>query len=134
MNGKSSRRKGHDFERLVVRLLRELGADNVERHLEYQPGQGRYDVSYDSGDRQLTVSCKTGKQVPVEAYRFLLCNFDWERDRIHRVNMDHEMRLIYETSYQQGCEWITKALGGCDELWLKRPGWPIVVVSRVRRK
>lgn len=51
-SGRTSRRKGHQFERDIVNAL----GDGAKRVLEYQEGLG-YDVEYE----RLRIQCKRGK-------------------------------------------------------------------------
>lgn len=59
--GKTARRKGHNFEREVAKMLR-VYFPNAKRQLEYQEGVG-FDIA-DVGD--LSVQCKVGKSFKIE--------------------------------------------------------------------
>jgi hypothetical protein len=59
--GKTSRRKGHNFEREIAKLLRQY-YPNAKRQLEYQDGVG-FDIA-ETGD--LSVQCKVGKSFKIE--------------------------------------------------------------------
>jgi hypothetical protein len=59
--GKTSRRKGHNFEREIAKLLRQY-YPNAKRQLEYQEGVG-FDIA-ETGD--LSVQCKVGKSFKIE--------------------------------------------------------------------
>lgn len=60
-SGKTSRTKGHNFEREVANLLKTY-YPNAKRQLEYQEGLG-YDIQ-NTGD--LSVQCKIGKSFKIE--------------------------------------------------------------------
>lgn len=60
-SGKTARRKGHNFEREVAKLLRQY-YPNAKRQLEYQEGVG-FDIA-ETGD--LSVQCKVGKSFKIE--------------------------------------------------------------------
>ena len=60
-SGKTSRTKGHNFEREVAKLLRQY-YPNAKRQLEYQEGVG-FDIA-ETGD--LSVQCKVGKSFKIE--------------------------------------------------------------------
>lgn len=60
-SGKTSRTKGHNFEREVAKLLR-IYYPNAKRQLEYQEGVG-FDIA-ETGD--LSVQCKVGKSFKIE--------------------------------------------------------------------
>ena len=60
-SGKTARRKGHNFEREVAKLLRNY-YPNAKRQLEYQEGVG-FDIA-ETGD--LSVQCKVGKSFKIE--------------------------------------------------------------------
>ena len=60
-NGKTARRKGHNFEREVANLLKIYFPD-AKRQLEYQEGLG-YDIQ-NTGD--LSIQCKVGKSFRIE--------------------------------------------------------------------
>lgn len=59
--GKTARRKGHNFEREIAKLLRHY-YPNAKRQLEYQEGVG-FDIA-ETGD--LSVQCKVGKSFKIE--------------------------------------------------------------------
>ncbi len=59
--GKTSRRKGHNFERETAKLLRQY-FPNAKRQLEYQEGVG-FDIA-ETGD--LSIQCKVGKSFKIE--------------------------------------------------------------------
>ncbi len=59
--GKTSRRKGHNFEREIAKLLRQY-YPSAKRQLEYQDGVG-FDIA-ETGD--LSVQCKVGKSFKIE--------------------------------------------------------------------
>jgi hypothetical protein len=59
--GKTSRRKGHNFEREIAKLLRQY-YPNAKRQLEYQEGVG-FDIA-ETGD--LSIQCKVGKSFKIE--------------------------------------------------------------------
>ena len=59
--GKTARRKGHNFEREVARMLR-IYFPNAKRQLEYQEGLG-FDIA-ETGD--LSIQCKVGKSFKIE--------------------------------------------------------------------
>ena len=61
MSGKTSRTKGHNFEREVARMLRAY-YPNAKRQLEYQEGVG-FDIT-ETGD--LSVQCKVGNSFKIE--------------------------------------------------------------------
>jgi len=62
--GKSSRTKGHGFERKVAGMFRELGFPGAKRHLEYQ-GEEANGIDLD-GTGRFKVQCKKHKKyVPV---------------------------------------------------------------------
>lgn len=132
MNGRSNRRKGHDFERLVVRLLTDSGVE-AERNLEYQPGKSGHDVHFRTPDgRVRTVSCKAGNQVPVSVYSWLLNQWNPDGGWLHGDYVaSTEGHRIWYIAFGPGNAWITKSIGDCDELWCKRSrDWPIVVIYR----
>lgn len=117
--GKANRRKGHDFERLVARLLRHIGYQAI-RHLEYQSNSSGYDIEALTASGNLRrVSCKVGRQVPLTAYGHIL------RDGRATLSEMLGERVIC-AYYAAGHAWIRKAIGDCHELWFKHPGWPIV--------
>lgn len=60
-SGKTARRKGHNFEREVAKMLRAYYPD-AKRQLEYQEGLG-FDIS---GTGDLSVQCKVGKSFKIE--------------------------------------------------------------------
>jgi len=60
-SGKTSRTKGHNFERETAKLLRQY-YPNAKRQLEYQEGVG-FDIA-ETGD--LSVQCKVGKSFKIE--------------------------------------------------------------------
>lgn len=60
-SGKTARRKGHNFEREVAKMLR-VYFPNAKRQLEYQEGVG-FDIA-ETGD--LSVQCKVGKSFKIE--------------------------------------------------------------------
>lgn len=65
MGGRSSRLKGHNFEREVARLLREVyGAERVRRGLQSQGGIVP-DVIID--DIAVWIECKRGKKTNIKA-------------------------------------------------------------------
>jgi len=59
--GKTARRKGHNFEREVAKMLRPY-FPNAKRQLEYQEGVG-FDIA-ETGD--LSIQCKVGKSFKIE--------------------------------------------------------------------
>lgn len=61
ISGKTARRKGHNFEREVAKMLR-VYYPNAKRQLEYQEGVG-FDIA-ETGD--LSVQCKVGKSFKIE--------------------------------------------------------------------
>jgi hypothetical protein len=61
MSGKTSRRKGHNFEREVAIMLRPY-YPNAKRQLEYQEGLG-YDIQ---GTDNLSIQCKKGSSFKIE--------------------------------------------------------------------
>lgn len=61
MSGKTSRRKGHNFEREVAIMLRPY-FPNAKRQLEYQEGLG-YDIQ---GVDDLSIQCKKGSSFKIE--------------------------------------------------------------------
>jgi len=61
MSGKTSRRKGHNFEREVAIMLRPY-FPNAKRQLEYQEGLG-YDIQ---GVDNLSIQCKKGSSFKIE--------------------------------------------------------------------
>jgi hypothetical protein len=61
ISGKTARRKGHNFEREIAKLLR-VYYPNAKRQLEYQEGVG-FDIA-ETGD--LSVQCKVGKSFKIE--------------------------------------------------------------------
>lgn len=61
MGGKTSRTKGHNFERQVVKLLQSY-YPKAKRNLEYQEGMG-YDIE---NTGILSVQCKVGKSFKIE--------------------------------------------------------------------
>lgn len=61
MSGKTSRRKGHNFEREVAIMLRPYYPD-AKRQLEYQEGLG-YDLQ---GTGDLSIQCKKGSSFKIE--------------------------------------------------------------------
>ena len=68
--GKRSRRKGHDFERLIVRMLHDEGIE-AERGLQSKGGRGRADVTiHRDGAPVYHVECKSGARPNVlQAWR-----------------------------------------------------------------
>ena len=66
MSGRSSRRKGHDYERAVARELREVFGDDVRRGMQFRDGADAPDVVVPC----FWVECKRGKRTsPVAALR-----------------------------------------------------------------
>jgi len=61
MTGKTSRTKGHNFEREVVNLFKAY-FPKAKRNLEYQEGMG-YDIE---NVGNLSIQCKVGKSFKVE--------------------------------------------------------------------
>lgn len=61
ISGKTARRKGHNFEREVARLLKTY-YPSAKRQLEYQEGVG-FDIS---GTGNLSIQCKVGKSFKIE--------------------------------------------------------------------
>jgi hypothetical protein len=59
--GKTSRRKGHDFEREIVNALKDVFPD-AKRNLEYQEGQG-VDIA---NTGEFSIQCKVGKSFRIE--------------------------------------------------------------------
>jgi hypothetical protein len=60
-SGKTSRTKGHNFEREVAKLLRNYFPD-AKRQLEYQEGLG-FDIA---NTGELSIQCKVGKSFKIE--------------------------------------------------------------------
>lgn len=61
MSGKTSRRKGHNFEREVAIMLRQYFPD-AKRQLEYQEGLG-YDIA---NTGEFSIQCKKGTSFKIE--------------------------------------------------------------------
>ncbi len=59
--GKTSRRKGHNFEREIVNALKDVFPD-AKRNLEYQEGQG-VDIA---NTGEFSIQCKVGKSFRIE--------------------------------------------------------------------
>lgn len=62
--GKSQRVKGHSFERLTAKELREIGFENAKRNLEYQSDTRGVDVT---DCDPFEIQCKIGKTHSVRA-------------------------------------------------------------------
>jgi len=64
MNGASCRRKGHDFEREMARVLGEVfGPDNSRRGIQYRSGSEVPDVEVPA----FWVECKRGRRTNIRA-------------------------------------------------------------------
>jgi len=84
MGGKSSRTKGHSYEREIAKKLREI-YPNARRALEYQEGTG-VDIE---NTGKLRIQCKRGKryapvtkikEVQLEGIPVLITKADREKD------------------------------------------------------
>lgn len=61
MGGKTSRTKGHNFEREIVKAIKDLFPE-AKRNLEYQEGQG-VDIA---NTGEFSIQCKVGKSFRIE--------------------------------------------------------------------
>ncbi len=62
MSGKRSRTKGHNFERLVATLFKQIGFE-ARRGLQYRDGEDAPDVV---GVENYWIECKRGKRVAIK--------------------------------------------------------------------
>ncbi len=63
MSGKSSRRKGHDWERDVARQMRDIFGDRVKRGWQVREGTDAPDVD----GTPFWIECKKGKKTNIRA-------------------------------------------------------------------
>lgn len=63
MSGRSSRRKGHDYERAVARTLRTVFGDGVHRGLQSRSGDETADVEVPV----FWIECKRGRRTDLKA-------------------------------------------------------------------
>lgn len=118
--GKSSRSRGHNFERRVVSLLRALGYES-SRNLEYQPERAGHDVEYERDGVTIRVSCKYGSSVPLTAYGHAIMSGS-------PLTSEVDGERIMTCRFVAGHAWLRQSIGDCDELWVRHPGWPILRV------
>jgi hypothetical protein len=62
VNGRASRRKGHDYERVVARVLREVFGDGVRRGLQSRSGEETPDVEVPV----FWIECKRGRRTDLK--------------------------------------------------------------------
>lgn len=91
MNGAGCRRKGHDFEREMARVLAEVfGAENSRRGIQYRSGSEVPDVEVPA----FWVECKRGRRTSIRAALLQACEACHEKKWLLAICKDDNERAI----------------------------------------